>query len=86
MITAHSEPNAVSWVQWVRNKIYTEDPKTTRYMLTPEIYNQLDRYDKRRVKHFLGDHNCFNYFYNKRLKAYEAKRNALDNKNATRNP
>lgn len=86
MISANSEPNVVCWVQWARRKMYTEESKTGKYILTPQIYNELDRYDKRRVKNFLGDHNCFEYFYNKRLNAYEAERNALDNQNATTNP
>lgn len=86
MITAHSDPNAVSWVQWVRRKMHTGNGVSSRCMLTPQIYNEMDRYDKRRVKNFLGDHTCFNYFYNKRLNAYEAERNALDNQNAPTNP
>jgi len=77
MLSAHNEPKMVGWVQWVRAKIPIT--QTNNHMLTPEIYDELDKYDKRRVKHFLGEHNCFPYFYNKRLKAYEAERDALDN-------
>ena len=85
LLSQTADSNAVSWVQWVRRKVY-QNPKAQRtYPLTPEIYDELDRYDKRRVKHFLGDHICFQYFYNKRLKAYEAERNALDNQNAPTN-
>lgn len=72
MLSAQNEPGMVGWVNWVRQS-------NTNHILTPEIYNQLNTYDKRRVKYFLGDNNCFPYFYNKRLKAYEAERDALDN-------
>ena len=86
MISANSEPNVVCWVQWVRLKMHNGSPRKSRYVLTTDIYDELTKYDKRRVKAFLGDHNCFQYFYNKRLNAYEAERNALDNQNATANP
>ena len=86
MVSANSEANAVSWVQWVRQKMHDGSPKKSRYVLTADIYDKFSKYDKRRVKSFLGDHICFQYFYNKRLNAYEAERNALDNQNATTNP
>lgn len=85
LLSQTADSNAVSWVQWVRRKVYQSTKPQRTYPLTPEIYDELDRYDKRRVKHFLGDHTCFQYFYNKRLKAYEAERNALDNQNAPTN-
>ena len=84
MVSANSEANAVSWVQWVRLKM--QSLGVSRCMLTVDIYDEFTKYDKRRVKAFLGDHTCFHYFYNKRLNAYEAERNALDNQNAPTNP
>jgi hypothetical protein len=86
MVSAGSEPNGVCWVQWVRLKMQNGGSFKTRYMLTTDIYDEFTKYDKRRVKAFLGDHTCFQYFYNKRLNAYEAERNALDNQNAPTNP